>query len=236
MTRRIHGAFECLLLAAVAWHAQARAAPTTDESMSEQPGGVIIAKPPVHQNWYGLCNAPQGADAFPEHPVLVIAGPCENYQQYTSTGPSATDSNCGGYTVAFGPKGNLKSNLNRITLWADWGDTPLTQAQCAKAKLAAVAWGARCSKDNCSRGGNANWETIGTGPKHKSGTWNSVSSVCYIGVNFSSVEKKYVTLNVDIIATLEENGQQVRKLAKGKIHAGYPNGKCVSLPAKTATK
>lgn len=232
MARRIHSAFACWLFAVIA-HASAAAELTTSGNLSEQPNDGVIKTPPLHQNWYGLCNAPQNADAFPENPILVIAGPCENYQEYSSTGPSATSSNCGGYTVAFGPKGNLKPNLNRITLWADWGDTPLTQAQCAKAKLAAVAWGARCANDVCSRPGNANWEKVGTGPKQRSGTWNSVSNVCYIGVNFVSTNKKYVTLNVDIIATLEENGQQVRKLAQGKIHAGYPNGKCVSLPAKT---
>lgn len=231
MAHRIHDACGCFVFAVIAWHFPALAAPTTDEKASEQPTGVI-RRPPPHQNWYGLCNAPQGGDAFPEHPVLVVEGPCEDYQEYSSAGSTETIQSCGGYTVAFGPKGNLKPNLNRITLWAEWADAPLTQAHCAKAKLAAVAWGARCPNDVCTRNGDANWETIGTGPKQRSGTWNSVSKVCYIGVNFVSANKKFVTLNVDIIATLEENGRQVRKFAKGRIHAGYPNGTCVSLPAK----
>jgi hypothetical protein len=235
MARRIQSACGWLLFVAVAWHVPPLAAPTTDEGAAEVPGSIPM-KPPPHKNWYGMCNAPQGGEAYPTHPVLVVAAPCENYQEYVSIGMGEPYSSCGGYTVAFGQQGNLKWDLNRITLRAEWGDDTLTQAQCSKAKITAVAWGARCPNDVCKRGGDSNWELIGTGPTQRSGTWNSVSNACYISANFNSANKKYMTLNLDIIATLEESGRQVRKYAKGTIHAGYPNGKCISLPVKTATK
>ena len=46
---------------------------------------------------------------------------------------------CGGFTVAFGPKGDLKRNRRYLWLSANWGDTPLTQANCAGAHIAAAA-------------------------------------------------------------------------------------------------
>jgi hypothetical protein len=193
---------------------------------------------PKPQNLYGLCNGPQsGTDASPLDPVPVTAGRCEDYQQYTSTGPSATSFSCGGYTVAFAPAGNLQPKLYRVNLQADWGDTPLTQTQCAKARIAAVAWGARCANERC-RPEATKWEKIGAGPKQRSGKWNSISNVCYIGVNFVSADesKMYRALHVDIIATLEEGGQTVRKLAKGTIYAARPNGKCLSSPAQAVSK
>ncbi len=210
--------------AAFAAYTAALAAPATGASVSEQPLGDAPKETTQKQGTYGLCNAPQNADAFPSSPVSVTAAQCENYQRYTATsaGPS-TGGSCGGFTVAFGPKGDLKPYLDRVTLAADWGDTPLTEAQCAKARVAAVGWGARCLDDACTQ---AAWEKIG-GPRQRAGTWNSVSSVCYIGVSFNASGKKYKTLDLDVITTLDEGGGKiVRKRAKGTITASKPNGKC----------
>ena len=175
---------------------------------------------------YGLCSGPTNADAFPSSPVLVLAGPCQNSQQYTATSPGpSTGGSCGGFTVAFGPMGDLKPSLNHsIILRADWGDTALTAANCAKAKVAAIGWGARCTNRTCT---TAEWEKIG-GPKQKTGTWNATNNTCSTLVQFNSSDKKFKTLNIDIIATLPEGGQTVRKGAKGFIHVSHPNGKCLS--------
>jgi hypothetical protein len=55
-------------------------------------------------------------------------------------------------------------------------------------------------------------------------------------VQFNSSDKKFKTLNIDIIATLPEAGQTVRKRAKGYIYVSHPNGKCLSAPAKPTRK
>src|SRR4030095_9050511 len=222
-----------MLVAAIAWHLSALAAPKDSPSKSERPSDGSIKPPDRTQPTYGMCNGPPNADAHPMSPVPVIAGTCEDYQRYTSTGSSASFG-CGGYTVAFGPKGDLKPYLDRINLIADWGDETLTQSQCSKADLLAVAWGERCTNNVCARGTAANWEKIGSGPKQRSGSWQS--NKCYIQLNFPSTGKKYVTVMIDIIATLEEDGQPVRKNAKGTIIASQFNGTCVSLPDKPPQK
>ncbi len=114
-------------------------------------------------------------------------------------------------------------------LRADWGDTPLTAANCAQAKVAAVGWGARCTNDACT---TAEWEKIG-GPQRRGGYWNSNSKQCYIEVGFNSTAK-YKTLNIDVIATLPEDGKMVRKRAKGWIYVSHPNGKCFKATKKAA--
>ena len=111
-----------------------------------------------------------------------------------------------------------------MNLIADWGDAPLTEAQCAKARVAAIGWGARCT--NAART-EAEWQKLGD-PKQRFGIWNPNSKVCYISTNFYSSETKFRTLNLDIIATLDQNGTLVRKRAKGTIIASHPNGKCYS--------
>ena len=197
--------------------------------ISERPAGQMPKQAPPKQATYGLCSGPQNADAFPSDPVPVTPGNCDNYQRYvaTSVKPS-TGGSCGGFAVAFGPMGDLRPFLDQINLTADWGDTPLTEAQCAKAKVAAIGWGARCLDDQCN---DAEWEQLGA-PKQRAGFWNSNSKVCYISVNFVSSDKKFKTLNLDIIATVEENGKAVRKRAKGTIYASHPNGKCFKATTK----
>jgi hypothetical protein len=174
---------------------------------------------------YGLCDAPQNADDFASSPVSVTAGKCDNTQQFSSTSVQpSTGGACGGYTVAFGPLGDLKPFLDRGNLIADWGDAPLTGAQCAKARVAAIGWGARCINAACTE---AEWQKLGDA-KQRAGTWNPNSKVCYICTNFYSSDTKFRTLNLDIIATLDQNGTLVRKRAKGTIIASHPNGKCYS--------
>ena len=128
----------------------------------------------------------------------------------------------------FGPQGDLKPNLHNIDFKAEWGDLALTAANCANARVAAVAWGERCSDDACT---TAKWEKIG-GPKQSKGTWNTVSKACYMSVNLPSINKKYKTLNLDVITTLNENGKAVPKRAKGTIRAHIGNGKCTSIDKK----
>ena len=193
--------------------------PVTDVGTAPQPAAT-----------YGLCGAPQNADAFPSNPVAVYHGKCDNTQQFTATSPGpSTGGTCGGFTVAFGPMGDLKPSLNHsIILRAEWGDTALTAANCAQAKVAAVGWGARCTNDACT---TAEWEKIG-GPKQVKGTWNTTSNKCSTQVQFNSSDKKFKTLNIDVIATLPEGGKTVRKRAKGFIYVSHPNGKCFSATTK----
>jgi len=201
---------------------------------TETPLPDVGTQPPPPKATYGLCSGPQNADAFPSSPVAVVYGKCDNRQQYTATSPGpSTGGTCGGFTVAFGPMGDLKPYLNHsIILRAEWGDTALTAANCAKAKVAAVGWGARCTNDACT---TAEWEKIG-GPKQKTGTWNTTSNTCSTLVQFNSSDKKFKTLNIDSIATLPEGGKTVRKRAKGFIYVSHPNGKCFSTSVKPARK
>ena len=230
MTRYMRSSCLSMLVAAIAWHLPALADPKASPSVSERPSDGSIKPRGRVQPTYGMCSGPPNADAHPMSPVPVIEGTCEDYQRYTSVGSSASFG-CGGYTVAFGPKGALRPYLDRLNLIAEWGDETLTQSQCAKAKVAGVAWGARCTDDACARGTKVEWEKIGSGPKQLTGSWSTSSQECYVKVNFVSAGKKYVTLIVDVIATLEEGGQPVRKNARGTIIASKFNGTCVSLPA-----
>jgi hypothetical protein len=185
----------------------------------EQAGGVMKL------GSFGLCDAPQNADDLPTQPVPQQEDACNFYQRFeaTSVGPSHGGS-CGGYTVAFGPMGDLKLNWKRYRLNATWGDTPLTQAQCSKARLSAVAWGARCLNDACT---STQWEKLG-GPASKQGTWGANQSRCYLEHQFGNGEHHYKTLNIDIIASLQEGSQTVRKRAHAVIRAERGNGKCAS--------
>ncbi len=174
---------------------------------------------------FGLCDAVQNADDLPTQPVPVQEDTCNFYQRFeaNSVGPSNGGS-CGGYTVAFGPMGDLKLNWKRYRIDATWGDTPLTQAQCGQERLAAVAWGARCLNDACS---DTQWEKIGT-PRSKAGTWSTNQGRCVLSHQFSNGDKHYKTLSVDIIASLKEGAQTVRKRAHAVIRAERGNAKCAN--------
>jgi len=174
---------------------------------------------------YGQCDAPQNADDWPSQPVPIQEDACNFYQRFeaTSAGPS-NGSSCGGFTVAFGPMGDLKLNWKRYRLNARWGDTPLTQAQCSKARLSAVAWGARCLNDACT---STQWEKLG-GPSSKQGAWGANQGRCYLEHQFGNGEHHYKTLNIDVIASLQEGSQTVRKRAYAVIRGERGNGKCAS--------
>ena len=230
MTPQLRTLLLCLLAVVIAVPLDALAE-SGKWAASEHPLDDVAKQPTPKPVTYGLCDAPQNADAFPSSPVRVVETTCDFQQKYSATSNKpSTGGSCGGFTVAFGPKGDLKPHLYRITLAANWGDQALTASNCTTAKVAAVGWGARCTDDACT---SATWEKIG-GPTQATGHWNTVSNVCYVGVSFAQADKskKYKTLNIDIIATVVENGKTVRKRAKGTITARIGNGKCVSVPAK----
>jgi len=183
---------------------------------------------------YSFCDRPQNAQSYAASPVKVVLGQCNSMSQAftaTSNGPSA-GANCGGYAIAFGPKGKLNPNLHQITMTSAWGDTPLTAAQCASAKVTAQAWGERCVDDACKK---TAWELIEKGPKQRDGKWDPAINACLLDVRFTSEGVKYRTLNLDTIATVVENGQIIRKRAKGTILAELKrDGPCLSGEAKPA--
>jgi hypothetical protein len=173
---------------------------------------------------FGLCEQPQNADALPTQPVPVQEDSCHRYQHYqaTSAGPSDGGS-CGGFVVAFGPLGDLKTDWKKYRLKATWGDLQLSQAQCTKARLSAVAWGERCTNANCT---TFAWEKIGV-PLSKKGTWGANSNRCHLEHQFINIQNHYRTLKIDVIASLQEGSQTVRKRAHGDIRAERGNGKCI---------
>ncbi len=205
-------------------------------------GGVVLApteRPYTAQQagtarkvTFGLCDGPRNADALPTQPVPVQEDTCTAFQAYEATSPGpSTGGSCGGYTVALGPMGGLRTDWKRYYLKAEWGDQPLTQAQCASAHLAAVAWGARCLNADCS---NTNWERIGT-PQSKAGTWSANQDRCLLSMQFSDGSQHYKTLNIDVIASLGGGAQPARKRVHGSIRAEKGNGKCASTSAQGAT-
>ena len=214
-----------LLLAAMiipaAVHANKNpATPTTHPNI---PLGPVAAQPK-----YGLCGVPQNAADFPTKPVLVEKSPCEISQTFQSTSPSASygGKSCGGYTIAFGPLGSLDPTLSEvITLTADWGDAPLTATTCPTAQVSAVAWGERCLGTNCAPGGG--FELIGGGPTASKGTWNKISNVCYISVQFNAQKTSYRTLNIDAIATQTQGGSTVRKRVSSNIYVSRLGEGCI---------
>ena len=242
---RLHAriAFFCLLAGAIGLPTPALAG-RGKWAASETPLDDVVKQGPLKaSSSYGMCSGPQNADAFPSSPVPVEEEKCHNSQTFsaTSAGPTTGDG-CGGFTVAFGPQGNLRPNLKHVILKGEWGDVPLTAANCASAKIAVVGWGARCT-DHADQTApslgtactSTKWEKIG-GPTQGKGFWNTTSQVCYVSAQVSSTDKRYKTLTMDIIATVVENGKTVRKRAEGTIRASYPNGQCVSTPAKPARK
>ena len=63
------------------------------------------------------------------------------------------------------------------------------------------------------------WNLIEGGPKQRDGRWDPASNACVVEVRFTSEGVKYRTLNLDTITTIVENGQIIRKRAKGTILA-----------------
>jgi len=196
-------------------------------SSSEQPHAPNSPHMPALT--YGLCSGPQNAVDFPSSPVPVVQSTCQYSQTFKSTSPTANygDAICGGYAVAFGPKGDLKRNWAIISLSADWGDAPLTAANCATAHVSAAFWGYRCDNRACSAGG---WERIGA-VQSRHGIWNTASPVCYVGVSTSTGHKDYQTVSVDVIATQGQGRSAVRKRASVGMSMTSPTGACPAASA-----
>lgn len=211
---------------------------STTAAADDKPGSPTIQTPPkitdaVKKVDYGFCSGPQNAHKYATNPVKVSLGACAKHMSQTfsamSDGPSVGN-NCGGFSMAFGPIGNLNPKLNQITMVADWGDAPLTSQNCPKAKITTQAYGERCLTDACDK---TTWDVIG--PKQNAGNWDG--RTCKLATTLTSTGKPYRTLNLDIIATVLAGNEQVRKKAKGSIKAELKDGDCYnSAETKPAIK
>jgi hypothetical protein len=200
------------------------AAPQTGATLSSSETPVSAGTKPFVAT-YGLCSGPQNADAFPSSPVPVVETQCDFTQEFHATAVKVEpDASCGGFTITFGPKGDLKRKWKYLWLTGKWGDTPPTQATCSTSYIAAAAWGYLCANAECTSGA---WERIGTAKKVQ-GTWNSTSQVCYLSVGANTGSKDYSTVTMDVIATQGTGTAKVYKRAAGSIHNQRPNGKCFS--------
>ncbi|MEO8311495.1 MAG: hypothetical protein ABI520_10010 [Caldimonas sp.] len=204
-------------------HLVASGAPSSTLSSSETP---VAAGTAPHVATYGLCSAPQNAEAFPSSPVADEESQCSNTQTFQATSPNGNygGGTCGGYTVAFGPLGDFKRKRKYLWLVGKWGDAPLTQANCASARVAVAAWGYRCSNTACTAGA---WERIGTANSRK-GVWNTTSQTCGLSAQANATLTDYSTVNIDVIATQGSGSTAVRKRAAASIYNEQPNGKCPS--------
>jgi hypothetical protein len=182
---------------------------------------------------FGLCTGPQNALDFPANPVPVTEDRCNYRQRFSATSVAASNApgSCGGYSVGFGPMGDLKRDMKTVRLTAEWGDAPIASAgACATARLAAVAWGYRCDNDACTQGG---WEKIEV-QRQTEGSWSSAGQSCTLRLAFAGTDNRYKTLNLDVITSQMVNGSRVRKRAKGTMEVERGNGQCFSGSAGTA--
>lgn len=194
------------------------------------------AKDAVKKMSYGMCSARPEADTYVPSPQKILLGSCYSQsQQFTMTSDNANyGRDCGGYTLAFGPLGDLKPHLHQITMTAGWGDAPLTAAQCGNARVTAAAYGERCLTDDCS---STDWHMIGGGPKQRKGKWDQASNSCQLDVKFTSQKTRHKTLTLDVIADVLVNNNYVRKRAKGTILAELKgDAGCFKAEGKAAVK
>ena len=177
-----------------------------------------------------FCTGPQNAEAFPSKPVPVTETKCHLYQQYEATSPTTSyASSCGGYTVAFGPKGDLKHPADGLNVWVRWGDTAPTAASCKTSHVEGIAWGYQCNDKACASG---KWEQIGTA-QGDAGNWNTVSKICYNEIVFNAPpDSNYSTISVDARAYQQQGAAKTPKRVKVKIYAYRHTGQCISIPAK----
>ena len=183
---------------------------------------------------FGLCTAPQNALDFAASPVPVTEDRCHYRQRFsaTSVAPSNAPGSCGGYSVSFGPMGDLRRDMKIVRLTAEWGDAPIASAgACATARLAAVGWGYRCDDDACSQGA---WEKIEL-QRQTQGSWSASRQSCTLRLAFGGADNRYKTLNLDIITSQMVNGSRVRKRATGTIEVERGNGRCFSAEAGSST-
>ncbi len=226
--------FTVFLVTAPFAFALVQAAPTDLSALAsgERPQATQAGPAPT-MSTFGLCTGPQNALDFAASPVPVTEDRCTLRQRFsaTSVAPSNAPGSCGGYSVAFGPMGDLRRDMKTVRLTAEWGDAPIASANaCATAKLAAVAWGYRCDNDACTQGG---WEKIEL-QRQTQGSWSSTSQSCTLRLAFGGADNRYKTLNLDVITSQMVNGSRVRKRAKGTIEVERGNGRCFSSSAGTA--
>lgn len=180
----------------------------------------------------GECTGPGNAWAFPSQPVPVQEDLCHYYQVYQAISPTTSYPDCG-YTVAFGPQGDLKHPGDGYWLQADWGEVVTTPADCENSHTSGQAWGYRCEGFHCADLGQ--WERIGDW-KTRSGYWNSVSNACYLGLSFSAAGINYNTVQVQVNAYRGSGANKVAKRAKGHIYVFRHTGHCLTAtPAPTPT-
>jgi hypothetical protein len=188
---------------------------------------------------YGFCSGPQNPHITPYAPVKIVLHDCNDMSQTYVSPPGPTNSKVGcggGYAIAFGPQDKLSPGLTDITMIAEWADAPLQNSlDCGYAKLAAIAWGARCLDAACDK---ADWEMIEGAPKQRQGKWEN--NACTLQLKFTSQGVRYKTLSLDMIATASSGNQAPRKSAKGTIVAekkdSTPCFKAETKPAPSATK
>jgi hypothetical protein len=161
----------CAVVASMNFNASALAEPVKGQVSTTARPPADITKP-APKPTYDLCNLPQNPAAFPSSPVPVEQDQCSYFQHFSAmSNTPTTGGSCGGFTIVFGQTGDLKPHLDRVSMKAEWGDLALTAANCANARIAAVAWGERCSDDACT---SVQWEKIG-GPQQGKGHWNTTS-------------------------------------------------------------
>ena len=175
------------------------------------------------------CTGPANASAFPSASVPVQETQCFYYQVYEAVSPTASYPTCG-FTVAFGPKGDLKHPADGYLLQADWGEPVTTQADCEKSHTSGQAWGYRCENPDCTQG---EWERIDSS-KSRSGSWNSTSKTCYLGLSFSTAGADYSTVQAQASAYRGSGTSKEYRRAKGHIYVFRNTGRCYTATATPA--
>jgi hypothetical protein len=86
---------------------------------TERPGTVSEADVGAQSQsaTFGLCPTVQNPDDFASNPVPVQEDNCNRFQTFESHSPGpSTGGDCGGFTVAFGPLGDLKRDWTRMPI------------------------------------------------------------------------------------------------------------------------
>jgi hypothetical protein len=167
------------------------------------------------------CTGPANAEAFPSSPVPVEETQCFYSQVYEAASLTASYPSCG-FTVAFGPKGDLKHPAHGYLLQADWPEPVTTPADCTVSHTSGQAWGYRCDNRDCTQGA---WERIDSW-KTRSGYWNATSKSCYLGLSFSAASADYLTVQVEVSAYRGSGTSKEYRRANGHIYVYRNTGHC----------
>lgn len=169
------------------------------------------------------CTGPGNAWAYPNTGVPVEKVQCQYYQIYQAISPTTDYPSCG-YTVAFGPQGQLMHPADGYLLQAEWGEVVASQAECEDSHTSGQAWGYRCDNAHCTAG---EWENFGA-LKSRSGYWNPVSNTCYLSLGFNASGVDYNTVQVQVNAYSGSGSSKVRRRAKGYIYVFRHSGGCLT--------